>query len=33
MIGYLNAFSIYTATSLSAIVVVWMVRRKRAGAP
>ena len=29
MIGYLNAFSLYTATSLAAIVVVWMVRRKR----
>lgn len=30
MIGYLNAFSLYTATSMAAIAVVWLVRRKRA---
>ena len=29
MIGYLNAFSLYTATSMGAIVIIWLVRRKR----
>ncbi len=29
MIGYLNAFSLYTATSVGAIVLVWMARRHR----
>jgi DHA2 family multidrug resistance protein len=29
MIGFLNAFSLYTATSVAAIVVVWTARRKR----
>ena len=29
MIGYLNAFSLYTATSVGAIVLVWMARRRR----
>lgn len=28
MIGYLNAFSVYTATSMAAIGVVWLARRK-----
>jgi DHA2 family multidrug resistance protein len=30
MIGYLNAFSLYTVTSIAAIAVVWLARRKRA---
>ncbi len=30
MIGYLNAFSLYTVTSLGAIALVWMARRRRA---
>jgi DHA2 family multidrug resistance protein len=30
MIGYLNAFSLYTVTSLGAIVLVWTVRKRRA---
>jgi MFS transporter, DHA2 family, multidrug resistance protein len=30
MIGYLNAFSLYTATSIAAIAIVWLARRKRA---
>jgi MFS transporter, DHA2 family, multidrug resistance protein len=30
MIGYLNAFSLYTVTSMAAIAVVWLARRKRA---
>jgi DHA2 family multidrug resistance protein len=30
MIGYLNAFMMYTATSAFAVVLVLMVRRKRA---
>ena len=29
MIGYLNAFSVYTATSMAAIAVVWLARRKQ----
>jgi hypothetical protein len=29
MIGYLNAFSLYTVTSAAAIGVVWLARRKR----
>ncbi len=29
MIGYLNAFSLYTATSVAAIGIVWLARRKR----
>jgi len=29
MIGYLNAFSLYTATSMMAIAVVWLARRRR----
>lgn len=29
MIGYLNAFSLYTATSIGAIGIVWLARRKR----
>jgi DHA2 family multidrug resistance protein len=32
MIGYLNAFSLYTFTSVAAIAVVWLARRKRAAA-
>jgi len=28
MIGYLNAFSLYTVTSMAAIAVVWLGRRK-----
>ena len=30
MIGYLNAFGLYTATSMAAIALVWLARRKRA---
>ncbi|MEY4005495.1 MAG: hypothetical protein RLZZ221_1591, partial [Verrucomicrobiota bacterium] len=30
MIGYLNAFSLYTVTSLGAIALVWTARRRRA---
>ena len=30
MIGYLNAFTMYTATSALAVVFVLMIRRKRA---
>jgi DHA2 family multidrug resistance protein len=30
MIGYLNAFSLYTATSAAAMVLVWLARRRRA---
>jgi DHA2 family multidrug resistance protein len=29
IIGYLNAFSLYTATSIAAIAIVWLGRRKR----
>ena len=29
MIGYLNAFSLYTATAVAAIGIVWLARRKR----
>ena len=32
MIGYLNAFSLYTATSVAAIGIVWLARRKRRAA-
>lgn len=31
MIGYLNAFSLYTATSVGAMVLVWLSRRRRTG--
>ena len=30
MIGYLNAFSLYTATSFAAIALVWLAPRRRA---
>ena len=31
MIGYLNAFSLYTATSAAAILLVWLARRRNRG--
>jgi len=31
MIGYLNAFSLYTVTSAAAIALVWLARRRRMG--